>query len=326
MHRRKFMSAGMGSLALASGIVPAFAIERGSSPHARLSLYRGADLVFGTTVAIQVLHDSEPEARRAIREAFEQARKIDRLMSIYREGSQVHALNSTGRIANPDPHLLAVVREAQSLSALTDGAFDITVQPLWLAASTGRNPDAARSRVGWRGLHAGSGELKFLRPGMAITLNGIAQGYATDLALNALRVRGIRNALVDIGELAAAGHRPESGAWQAGIANPRHAAEALHVVPLDHRCLACSGDYENVFSEDFSRHHIFDPATGRSPAGLSAVAVAAPTAMLADGLSTALMVMGQAKGMQLVYRLKGVDALFIDKAGRSVWTAGFPLA
>ena len=325
MQRRKFMSAGMGTLALASGLVPAFAVERGASPRTRLSLYRGADLAFGTTVTIQVLHDSEAEARRAMREAFEQARKIDRLMSIYREGSQVHALNSAGRIANPDPHLLAVVRKAQSLSVLTDGAFDITVQPLWLAAAEGRNPDVARSRIGWRGLHAGRGELKFLRPGMAITLNGIAQGYATDLALNALRARGIRNALVDIGELAAAGHRPGRGAWQAGIANPRHTAELLHAVPLDNRCLACSGDYEHAFSEDFSRHHIFDPATGQSPVELSAVVVAAPSAMLADGLSTALMVTGQAKGMRLVRRLPGVDALFIDKAGRSAWTTGFPL-
>ena len=246
-------------------------------------------------------------------------------MSIYREGSQVHTLNRTGRIVNPDPHLLAVVREALRLSAATDGAFDITVQPLWIAASAGRDTSAMRGRVGWRGLHVDDGELRFLRPDMGITLNGIAQGYATDLALDALRARGIRNALVDIGELGATGRGPGSAGWQAGIANPRDTNRALHVVPLEGRCLTCSGDYASAFSADYSRHHIFDPSTGMSPVELSAVAVAAPSAMLADGLSTALMVMGQVKGMQFIRRLRSVDALFIDKAGRSTWTAGFSL-
>lgn len=320
MDRRKFMSAGAGLLAAAAAVGLPLRTEAGRR------LYRGADLAFGATVTIQLLHDDESAARSAINDAFTQAHAIDRLLSLYREDSQVARLNRDGRIDRPDPHLLKVLREAQALSRLTQGAFDVTVQPLWHASAGTMDRSAAHALVGWRNLLVDEHEVLLRRPGMAITLNGIAQGYATDLALAAVRSHGIDDVLVDIGEFRGEGRPGGTRPWHVGIANPRAVGSILDTVRLEQRALATSGDYGTSFSNDFSRHHIVDPATGESPAEMASVTVAAPTAMLADGLSTALMVQGVNKGLDMVSGLPDVDALFVDKQGRRRWSAGFPFA
>ncbi|KIF83104.1 FAD:protein FMN transferase [Noviherbaspirillum autotrophicum] len=328
MQRRKFLSAGFGALAAGAG---AFCFGQASAPGAfepgpelapGRRLFRGADLAFGTTVTIQLVHDSERDARLAIEDAFRAAHNIDRLLSIYRPGSQVYELNRTGRLLRPDPHLLNVLAESRRLSQLSGGAFDVTVQPLWLAAAAGLDRRSALALVGGR-LQFDRHQVRLPRAGMAITLNGIAQGYATDLALDALRARGIRDALVDIGEFSGIGRRSPQQPWHVGIQDPRHKDRLLGVMPLEARSLATSGDYETTFSADFSRHHIVDPASGESPPELASVTVAAPSAMLADGLSTALMVLGTEPGMRLLREMPGVDALFVDKAGARKQSAGF---
>ncbi|WP_225984627.1 FAD:protein FMN transferase [Noviherbaspirillum aerium] len=332
MQRRKFMAAATGLLGLSvfrwpHAPVPG-RLEQGAAAADGRRLYRGADLAFGTTVAIQLLHHDESAARTALGEAFAHAHAIDRLMSVYREDSQVQILNRGGRLDAPHPHLLAVVEEALRLSALTGGAFDITVQPLWNVSHASQAPGeraASQALVGWRDVLAGGRAVSLRRPGMAITLNGIAQGYATDVAMTVLREHGVTDALVDIGEFSAGGRRSAERSWQVGIADPRDTTRNLHAVRLDGRALATSGDYATAFNRDFSRHHIVDPATGESPTELASASVAAPTAMLADGLSTALMVMGSERGMELVARLEGVDALFVGKDGGARWSAGFPL-
>jgi thiamine biosynthesis lipoprotein len=93
------------------------------------------------------------------------------------------------------------------------------------------------------------------------------------------------------------------------------------MLEMDGRCVATSGDYATAFTADFSRHHIFDPATGASPSELAAVTVAAPSGMLADGLSTAFMVMGAQRALTLAAGMDGVDLVAIDKQGRR-WRSG----
>lgn len=328
MQRRKFLSVGFGALAagassLCFGRAPAAGtLDRGAELAPGRRLYRGAELAFGTTVTIQLLHDDERDARLAIEDAFRAAHNIDRLLSIYRPGSQVHELNRNRVLYNPDPHLLAVLSASRRLAELTDGAFDVTVQPLWFAAGGAARREAL-ALVGQHDLHFDRRQVRLQRERMAITLNGIAQGYATDLALQALRARGIRDALVDIGEFAGVGRRASHQPWQIGLQDPRRRDGLLGTMALENRCLATSGDYATAFSADFSRHHIVDPASGESPPELASVTVAAPSAMLADGLSTALMVTGTHKGLRLVRELPGVDALFVDKAGRRAQSEGF---
>jgi thiamine biosynthesis lipoprotein len=109
-----------------------------------------------------------------------------------------------------------------------------------------------------------------------------------------------------------------------GVLDPR-AADGLAVAfAADGRCVATSGDYQAAFTPDFRHHHIVDPATGQSPPELASVTVLAPTALEADGLSTALMVMGARRAHTLAARLPGVDLLTIDKRGLAWRSQGFP--
>jgi thiamine biosynthesis lipoprotein len=305
MHRRSFIAASLGGMASA-----AFAAD--------LPLHSGAGLAFGTTVSISVRHADAGEAQAAIDAALNEARRVDSLMSIHQPASQVFRLNRDKAVGAPDPHLLAVLNHAHALSRLTQGAFD---------HAAGVPPERERRRawdlVGWTAVRAGPERVVLARPGMAITLNGLAQGYATDLALAALRRHGIRHALVDTGEYGAAG-RAAGRPWQLGIRDPRRDDALAASVALDGRCLATSGDYASPFTQDFLHHHIFDPATGDSPIELASVTVLAPTGLEADGLSTAFMVMGARRSHALATHLPGVDLLTIGKDGRRWKSAGFP--
>lgn len=313
MLRRKFLAASLGTVVATTGPV-----------HARGRLFTGATLAFGTTVTVSLIHDDARVAEAAITDALDQATQVDRLMSIYSPASQVFQLNRDGVLNNPHPHLLEVLRQARALSVLTRGAFDITVQPLWkvfrAAADEAALPSReqrlqAKSRVGWQRITFDAQMVSLGKPGAAITLNGLAQGFAADLAMAAVRARGIDNALLDTGEFSAHGHNGTRQPWTLGVLDPRDAESLAATLIMDGRCVATSGDYASAFTPDFVHHHIFDPATGGSPQELASVTVLAPKAILADGLSTAFMVMGARKSHALAARLTDVDLMTINKRG-----------
>ncbi|APA70052.1 FAD:protein FMN transferase [Janthinobacterium sp. 1_2014MBL_MicDiv] len=333
MQRRTFMSAAIGSVAGMAGLCLPGSMARGTASASGVRLYRGAALAFGTTIAVTVLHREQRQAELAIEDALHAARNIDRLMSIYSPASQVFQLNRDGRLSRPDPHLLAVLAQAQALSQWSDGAFDVTVQPLWqlfrAAAGEASLPlDAQRravqARVGWRQLAWNRREVRFLQPGMALTLNGLAQGYAADMALAAVRARGVRHALLDTGEFIARGQRAVRQPWTLGIRDPRDSEILTATLKVEGRSVATSGDYECTFTPDFAHHHIFDPSSGDSPLELASVTVVAPTGLLADGLSTTFMVTGAARAHAMTAQMDGVDLMTIDKQGRRKMSPGFP--
>lgn len=324
MRRRTLIAAGAFGLGSLSGL-PCLA-------QAGLRLHCGAALAFGTTVSVAVRHADADVAQEAIRDALALVAQVHCLMSIYDPASEVFRLNRDGALRRPDPRLLAVLRHARALSLLSNGAFDITVQPLWQAgrraAQRGGVPtreerERARALTGWQDVEANSEQVVLRRPGMRITLNGLAQGYAADLALRAVRRHGIVDALLDTGEYAPggdAGGRP----WMLGVLDPRAADSLAAAFAADGRCVATSGDYAAAFTADYLHHHIVDPATGQSPPGLASVTVLAPTALEADGLSTTCMVLGARRAHALAARLPGVDLLTIDKRGHAWRSHGFP--
>ncbi len=330
MRRRTLLSAslGLGSLAGLAYV----AAQPGAA--AGLQPFTGAARAFGTTVNIQVLHHEAASAHAAIAAALLQVKTVDALMSLYQPSSQVFQLNQHGRLDAPDPHFLQVLAFAQQLSRQTAGAFDITVQPLWQIFSQAQanaalpTPQAiaqAKSLVGWQRLAFDSQQVRLAQPGMAITLNGLAQGYAADLALQTLRDAGMAHALLDTGEFAALGDKAAGQPWVLGIRHPRQADGLAARVALDGRMLATSGDYETLFSPDYTHHHIFDPATGDSPTQLASATVLAPTGMMADGLSTAFLVMPPDQTLALAAQLPQVDVLLIAKDGSHRTTPHFPM-
>lgn len=286
----------------------------------------------GADVTMTALHASCETAERAIGGAFEELERVERIMSLYRPESEISRLNRAGVLDDPHPDFVSVLERAREVSLGSGGAFDVTVQPLWdlyaAANKEGRLPEddaieARRARVDYRKLEITSQRLRF-KEGMAITLNGIAQGFAADRALAALRAHGIEHALVDTGELGALGHKEGGAPWIAGIRHPRRADALVSAAALEGRCLATSGDYETTFTPDRSYNHIFDPATGRSPQEFSSVTVVAANGTDADALSTAVFVLGVEKGLRLIEAWPGADVLFVLKDESVLTTAGFP--
>ena len=225
--------------------------------------------------------------------------------------------------------------DSLEIARLTDGAFDPTVQPLWRVYASAYKQQryaseaeitAARALIGWRNIEIEDKRIQFTKPGMALTLNGIAQGFATGRCLEALAKHGIENAFLDTGEIGASGKRDDQNAWTAGIADPRNQNGVIALARPLNGILATSSDYATVWSDDYTHHHILDPQTARSPYITASVSVLAQSGGMADGLATAMMVMGPEKSLSLAQNMAGVEALIITKSGERFATSRFPLA
>jgi thiamine biosynthesis lipoprotein len=337
--RRRFLclAAGLGSawkLGLAESLMrESSGAEKVVSSAGPLKLAKRTSWALGSDVSITAFHRDQRQAEAGIDDAFAELELVEQLMSIYRPDSQLSRLNRDGILDNPHPYFIRVLRYSQELSKRTDGAFDITVQPLWESyeqqAKRGELPDKdqlgqAAALVDWRQLELTGRRVRFRRPGMSITLNGVAQGFATDRATAALKRRGVKHALINTGEIGALGTKADGDAWTIGVQHPRQSDEFVSLAKLDGRCLATSSDYETYFSDVFRHNHLLDPRLGSSPLELSSVSVMASTAMEADALSTALFVLGPELGSKLIARTPNADALLVLKNGRTLATDGFP--
>lgn len=298
-----------------------------------LKLVRDTSYAMGTNVSITAVHEDVNLAKSAIAAALREVHRIEQLMSIYRPESQVSQLNRQGWLDAPDRDLLKVLHNAQNLSELSAGAFDITVQPLWevyaQAEKLGKLPaaeaiDRARKLVNWKNLEVSPKRIQFTQPGMAITLNGIAQGFASDRVLTVLKNSGIENALLDTGEIGSLGQKAAGIPWKVGIQNPRQPHTYLGFVQPQNRFIATSGDYATTFSSDCINHHIFDPNTGKSPQELSSITVLATSGIEADGLSTAAFALGAEKGLALIKSIPQAGAIATLKNGQILATENFP--
>ncbi len=349
-NRRQWLCVSLGAAgALALPQRGVFAASAAPSPP--LLHWRERALIgFGTTLSLRAAHAQATVAEAALSDAVAAIRHVERQMSLFDPNSALSRLNRDGVLNDPHLDLVAILKLARGVSARSGGSFDVTVQPLWTAwqraRAAGRHPSAselrdARSHVDWRGVIVSPSQLRLSRPGMAVTLNGIAQGYAADLATAALRARGIEHALLDTGEWQALGQGPEQAPWTLGIENPLAAegpnpsphagsptslhARLLARLVADGRAMATSSDAHCSFSADRRQHHILDPRSGHSPRELASVTVLAPSAALADALTKVFFMAGWQPAMALARRWQ-VDVLVMRKDGRWRASAGTPLA
>jgi thiamine biosynthesis lipoprotein len=325
--RRKVLTLGAGYLLAGSA---------GWQAHAKpssLKRSRRQSHALGSQVTLTALHEDRETAASALDAAFRELEGIEEILSIYRPQSQVSQLNRCGVLEKPHRHLVNVLTYAQSISKVSKGAFDVTVQPLWEVFQEAQKrhtlPDeanilVARNKVDWQRVKLSPERIALEGNGTAITLNGIAQGYAADCVKQVLAGAGIEHALVDCGEFTTMGTSAKAAPWKVGIQHPREEEAFVSVARMSGRCLATSGDYATRFSEDYRWNHLFDPRTGRSPEEFSSVSVAAPTAMAADALSTAISVAGVDHGMGLMETFPDTDAFLVLKNGRTLTTKGFP--
>ncbi len=211
---------------------------------------------------------------------------------------------------------------------LTDGLFDVTVQPLWELyaghfSREGADPagpapaaiEAALGRVGWRRLSVAR-DLILMPHDMAVTLNGIAQGSVTDKVVDLLRGQGIGHSLVDMGEARAIGSRPDGRPWEVGIADPDVARRTEAVILLVDRAVSTSGSYGFRFDQAGRFNHLFDPRTGGCASGYRSVTTVSRSATAADALSTAFSLMPEERIRSLLPYVDIERVHLIDAAGR----------
>jgi thiamine biosynthesis lipoprotein len=313
-RRRLLIVGALGGLALAGGL-PARAEKSGRSLHR----WRGSAL--GAEAEIQLLHPEGQPVGRLVTLALDEIDRLERIFSLYRPDSALAQLNREGRLERPPLDLVTLLGQAQMLAERSDGAFDPTVQPLYAlyaqhfavpgAAPSGpprKAVEAALRRVDWQAIAVSPARIVLQRPGMAVTLNGIAQGYIADRVGERLAALGVTDALLALGEIRALGSARDGQPWRAGIADGAAQAQpvALGTAAGAYPALATSAAAGTVFERSGRTNHLLDPRTGESAAIGRTVTVAAGTAALADGLSTALAILPDAERQRLAGGFPGI--------------------
>ncbi len=314
-------------LRVSMGLCSALVVPGASAKAPALQWRERVMVGLGTTLSLRAGHRDGARAGAALDAAVAAIRHVEQQMSLFIPDSALCRLNREGVLHHPHPDLVQVLRLAQQVSQKSRGAFDVTVQPLWdvwqQAKQAGRLPSAADvqsavARVGWQHLQVMQQRISFAQPRMAATLNGIAQGFAGDLAQAALRSMGIEHALIDTGEWSALGISPQQSPWTLGVADPRHPQALIAKMAMVGGAMATSSDAHYRFGSDDKHHHIFNPQTGYSPSELASVTVLASSCALADALTKVMFMASSARALELA-KLWKVDVLVVDKAGK--WQA-----
>ncbi|TET64819.1 FAD:protein FMN transferase [Candidatus Aerophobetes bacterium] len=296
----------------------------------RVQPLKRTEMIMGTVVEISVI----PADEEAIKEAFDAIKKVDELMSTYKPESEVSILNRQGE-NHLSPQTTQIIQEAIKFSEMTEGAFDITCRPLinlWKRAKkeakipTLQEIEEAKELVSYKKIALEDDLVKFQQPGMQIDLGGIAKGWAVDKAIQALKKRGVRAALVNAGgDLYALGRRGLWKKWELGIQHPRDQEKILTTIEVSDKGVATSGDYRRYFTLEGRRFsHIVDPRTGETVEEVPmSVTVVAPDATTADALATGIFVLGPEEGMKLIESLPGIEGLIVSEGMRMDSSSGW---
>lgn len=300
-------------------------------------------VAMGTVIDIKALSRSGDDAaivRKALSAAMEEIRRIEDIFSVYDSKSEIAHVNrlAAGVRLRLSDEAYDLIRSALEFSEKTSGSFDITVKPLvdvWAKSrEENRLPSPERikealSKVGCRSvaLDPSSRTIAFRKNGMGLDLGGMAKGYAVDRAVAVLKMRGVKNAIVNAGgNIYCMGMRSKGRRWKIGIRNPRNKDLTVMTMFLKDNAVSTSGDYVRYFMLDGRRYsHIIDPRTGYPiQSGAISASIVAPDAASADAFSTAACVLGE--GSLGMLQANGLDAVLIFAEGnklRAFFTKGF---
>ncbi len=261
---------------------------------------------------------------------------LDRAMSTYKPQSEISRFNNApvGQFVELSDATMTVLRKALSLNKLTGGAFDSTVGPLVDAWGFGAGSEAVArvadqgrielglSMIGMERFELSGNTLRKLKD-VELDLSAIAKGFAVDRVADVLKVHGRNDFLVEIGgEVVTRGKSIRNSLWVLGIESPDKSGRNVYTrVDLGDSALATSGDYRNYFEKQGKRFsHTINPQSGKPVEHkLASVSVVAENCMLADGMATALMVMGEESGFVFAEK-HNISAFFIYRDGESLIT------
>ena len=314
-------------------------VDRGGKESiSEIKLLKQTRMIMGTFAEVSIYSHDEKTAGNAIEEALNEMERMDRIMSNYKNDSELAKVNKKAA-KSPVPcnaELLEVIERSQYYSEMSGGAFDITVSPmvaLWgFFSEKGHVPpekeiEKLLPAISYKNLVINKstdpkkpGTVLFKNTKTQIDLGGIGKGYAVDKALEVIKKYGINNGCINLGgNIYVLGTPPGKNAWKIGVQHPRDGNEILGYLELKNEATATSGDYERFFEFNGKRYsHIINPQTGIPVCGTIAVTIVAPTGTEVDTLSTSVFVLGREKGMELIKKIPNADAMiaYEEKDGK----------
>ena len=290
--------------------------------------------MMGTEVSVTLWSDDPEMGLAALEAVFQEVDRIDRLMSTYKDDSEISKINRTAAESAVvvSHELYQLIARSLEISILTQGAFDITYDSVGQHYDfrERQRPDdetvvSELENVDYRYIELDdqSASIRFLQDGVRINLGGIAKGYVVERGIDILRANGIENAIVTAGGDSRLMGDRRGRPWMVGIRDPRKDGEVAISVPLQDEAISTSGDYERFFDEDGIRyHHIIQPGTGMPVSGVHSATVFGPDAITTDALSTSVFVMGVDLGLRMIAVLPDYESIVIDAEGQVFFSDG----
>ena len=299
----------------------------------------------GTLVSITVMDPSPAKADQAIEKAFGEMERVTRLLDRFDSASPVAVLNRDGKLDNMPVEMAEVLQASAHFHKVSGGRFDITVKPvvdLYVDTfkKTGKPPENSAIKDAVALVDGNmiqvdtlAGKLmqrhsaRLMKPGMGVTLDGIAKGYVIDAGAKALERETIAHALINAGgDIRAIGGKGSDRAWTVAVRHPDASKDYADKIRLTNGAVATSGNYEIYFDKDRLYHHIVKPSSGMSPHELASATVWANDVTTADALSTTVFVMGSHQGTRFIETLPQCESLVISRINKKTASKGWTSA
>jgi thiamine biosynthesis lipoprotein len=287
-----------------------------------------AERLMGNQFEITVVAEDELWADQKINLAIGEIRRIEKLLTTFDENSQVNLVNRNAGIApvKVDQEVFDLVERSLRISALTDGAFDITYgsldKRLWnFDQSMTELPDATTAKamvklIDYRNviLNDCDRTVMLKSKGMRIGFGGIGKGYAAEMAKALLRKEGATSGIVNAsGDLTTWGLQANGKPWTIGIAHPDNAGLPFSYMNITDMAVATSGNYEKYATINGKKYsHTINPKTGLPVTGIKSVTIISPNAEIADAMATPVTIMGIKTGLELINQVHHLSCIIID--------------
>lgn len=327
LSRRRFLMISAAAVGIA-GAAGTAALALPAQAGVQQVRWRG--IALGASAEIRLMTTDTAQANALLAATEREIRRLEAIFSLYDKNSALARLNQDGQLEAPPLELVELLGLSARLHGATDGAFDPSIQPLWALhaeshAGTGKAPGAdaiaeAHRLVGFEKVGIDSDGIRFGQTGMALTLNGIAQGFITDRISALLRAGGMTDLVVDMGEIRANGTNGGTGGWPVRLDPDHSAGAAAERLLLVDRAVASSHARGTTFDNAGLAGHILDPRTGApTTSSITGASVVAGNAALADGLSTAALVAGEATFAEALQAFPGTRARLVAADGSARW-------
>ena len=290
-------------------------------------------VLMGSDFEITVVENNISNANYFIDLAIKEISRIESLISSWDKNSQTSLINNSAGIrpVQVDKELFELISRSIKISALTQGAFDISYAPmdkLWYfdkemeKLPTAQQIAQSVSKVGYENIIINEKKRTvFLnKKGMKIGFGAIGKGYAADKAKDILIQNDVKSGIINAsGDLTAWGQKPSGDDWMVAVVNPLNKNKVFSWLPIKNSSIVTSGNYEKFITVDGKSYsHIIDPRTGYPSEGILSVTIISQNAELADALATSVFVLGTDIGIDMINQLKNVECIIINSDNKII--------